>query len=99
MNRGDLAAAAGDARQASSLQPWAAEPWYQRAQVERLAGDLAAADESIGEALRRAPDDYRIWVVASRIKAARGDTLAFLVAYGRSVQLIPGSGDTESAAR
>lgn len=99
VERGDLAAAAADARQASSLQPWAAEPWFQRARIERLAGDSAAADRSIGEALRRAPDDYRIWIVASRIKEQRGDILAFLLAFGQSQQLTPGLGNALETAQ
>ena len=69
----ELSSAAQDARDASTLQPWAAEPRLQLALVEELDGDLRAANRELGEAIERAPDDWQLWFVRARLKVKAGD--------------------------
>lgn len=57
-----LDAAVTSARRASSLEPWAAEPWQVRAQAELQRGNLAAARASLRRALARTPGDWRLWL-------------------------------------
>jgi tetratricopeptide (TPR) repeat protein len=89
VDRGDLAAAAQDASDASTLQPWAAEPRLQRALVEERAGNLPAARVQIGEAIDRAPEDWSLWYAASRIEFKAGDRAAYGAAYERARELNP----------
>jgi O-antigen ligase len=89
IDRGDLAGAAQDATDASTLEPWAAEPRLQLALVEERAGNLTAAREAIDEAIDRAPDDWSLWYVASRIERKAGDVEAALEAYLRARALNP----------
>jgi tetratricopeptide (TPR) repeat protein len=89
IDRGDLAGAAQDATDASTLQPWAAEPRLQLAVVEERAGNLPAAREAIGEAIDRAPDDWSLWYVASRIERKAGERDAAVEAYYRARSLNP----------
>ncbi len=70
---GDLAAAAGSAREAESIEPWAAAPRLQLALVEELRGDLAAARRAAAAAADRSPDDWRIWLVTARLRTRAGD--------------------------
>jgi O-Antigen ligase len=88
-DRGDVAAAAQNASDASTLQPWAAEPRLQLALVEEGEGNYSAAREEIGEAIDRAPDDWSLWYVASRIEEAAGDRDAARSAYEVARSLNP----------
>ncbi len=69
---GDFANAADDARAARSIQPWAAAPRLQQALVQEPS-DVAAANRSINEAIERSNEDWRIWLVATRLRAKAGD--------------------------
>jgi tetratricopeptide (TPR) repeat protein len=69
---GDYARAAVAARRVKELQPWAAEPWLQLALVEE-SGDLQAARRAADEAIERSPEDWRIWLVAARLRTKAGD--------------------------
>jgi tetratricopeptide (TPR) repeat protein len=89
VDRGDLPSAAQDASDASTLQPWAAEPRLQLALVEERAGNLPAARREIGEAIDRAPDDWSLWYVASRIEESAGDSEAADASYERARSLNP----------
>jgi type IV pilus assembly protein PilF len=91
-DRGDLDSAAQDASDASTLQPWAPGPWLQLALVEERAGNLPAARERIDEAIERAPDDWSLWITASRIERRAGDREAAEAAYRRAESLNPRSG-------
>jgi hypothetical protein len=71
-NSGDLVVAADDARQASKLQPWAAEPLVQLSLVQALGQELKPANRSIDEAIDRAPDDYRLWLVKGELEFRLG---------------------------
>jgi hypothetical protein len=69
---GDLVAAADDARQASKLQPWAAEPLVQLSLVQARGQEVKAANRTIDEAIDRAPDDYRLWLVKGELEFRLG---------------------------
>jgi O-antigen ligase/polysaccharide polymerase Wzy-like membrane protein len=81
--RGDLAAAASDARSAASVEPFSAEPRLQLALIEELAGNPVQARAAAEEAIQRAPGDWRGWAVAARIDREsnapkRGDRELFI---------------------
>jgi hypothetical protein len=87
--RGDLAAAANDARDAASVQPWSPEPRLQLALVDELAGNLGAARVAAGLAIDRAPGDWRPWAVAARIDARQGRIPAAGVEIFKATALSP----------
>ena len=87
-DRGDVPAAVDAARQATSLQPWAAEPYLQQARLLRENGDLAGAEEATTEALERSPDDWVVWSEAAELRFARHD-VGYLSAYLNFVLLRP----------
>jgi hypothetical protein len=72
VDRGDLTAAAQDARDAAAIQPWASEPQLQLALVEKEIGDLGAASTAVTKAIMRSPTDWRTWLVAAQVEAALG---------------------------
>jgi O-antigen ligase len=86
---GDLVAGADDARQASTLQPWAAGPHLQLALVQALGQELNAANRSIDEAIDRAPDDYRLWLVKRELEFGLGDGEASKEALDQARRLNP----------
>lgn len=88
---GDLAGALHHADQARRLQPYASTPRLQRALVLERIGELAGAARAIGEAVRRSPQDWRLWLVRSRIEAKRGEADASVAAYRRARSLNPRS--------
>jgi hypothetical protein len=57
-----FADAVSSAKRASTLEPWAAEPWQVRAQAELQRGNLPAARADLRRALAKAPDDWRLWL-------------------------------------
>jgi Flp pilus assembly protein TadD len=71
--RGDLVDAAQAADAAIAVQPWAAAPRLQLALLDERAGDLRAALQHENEALERAPEDWRLWVTAARLRTKTGD--------------------------
>lgn len=97
VDRGDLAGAAQDAREAGALQPWAAAPYLQVAQIQQLRGDLPGAEQAMAEAIARAPDDWRVWFVAASLDAGTGDVQGALDATKRANRLrpnVPYAGDS-----
>jgi hypothetical protein len=72
VDRGDLVAAAQDARDAAAIQPWASEAQLQLALVEKETGDLGAASVAVTKAIMRSPTDWRTWLVAAEVEAALG---------------------------
>jgi hypothetical protein len=89
VDRGDLAAAAQDARDAGAIQPWASEPQIQLALVEKEGGDLDAASVAATKAIARAPGDWQSWLVAAEVEAALGDRVAAEEDLARANQLSP----------
>jgi tetratricopeptide (TPR) repeat protein len=87
--RGDLEDAAADADDAITLQPWAAEPRLQLGLVYELAGDLDAARERVIEATERAPEDWRVWFILSRVEGTQGNVEAAREALNRADGLLP----------
>ncbi len=86
---GDLEAAAQDARDAIKLEPWAAGPRLQLALVDELGGDLRQAKRDLGEAIKRAPDNWQLWFVRIRLDVKSGDVEAAQRALDRARQLNP----------
>jgi hypothetical protein len=85
----DLETAAQDARDASTLQPWAAQPWIQIALLEELSGDLVGAQEAIHKASARSPDDWRIWLINARFEVGLNDLRGARESLARARQLNP----------
>jgi O-Antigen ligase len=86
---GDLASAAQDARDASTLQPWASEPRLQLALVEELDSNLQAASRDLGEAIQRAPYNWQLWFVRARLGVKSGDVGGARLALARARYLNP----------
>lgn len=89
--RGDLDEAAEHAAQARNLQPWAATPYLQLALVGEERGDLESAAKWIRDATARDADDWRLWLVASRIETKRGEIEKARDDLGRATKLNPRS--------
>jgi Flp pilus assembly protein TadD len=89
--RSDLDSAGRDARDAITLQPWAAEPRLQLGLVRERAGDLGGARESLEEAIERAPRDWRLWLVSARIETKAGRLARARRSLARARELNPRS--------
>jgi O-antigen ligase len=89
--RGDAVAALDDALAAHSIEPWAATPYVQAALVEEQAGQLEQARDSIGKAIDRDTDDWRLWLIQTRIETVLGDGAAAARSLERARQLNPNS--------
>jgi tetratricopeptide (TPR) repeat protein len=89
VDRGDLTAAAQDARDATDIEPWAAQPYLQLALVEELGGDLAAAKHYVDEAIDRAPDNWQLWFIKTRLEVKAGDGAAARASLARAHELNP----------
>jgi O-Antigen ligase len=87
--RGDLEDAAQDARDAATLQPWTAEPWIRLALLEELSGDFVAAHDAISEASTRAPEDWRIWLINTRLEIGLDDVDEARASLERARELNP----------
>jgi tetratricopeptide (TPR) repeat protein len=86
---GNLEAAAEDARSAITIEPWAAAPRLQLALVEELAGNLPAANREVSEAIDRAPDNWQLWFVRTRLDVKSGDVDGARRALERARELNP----------
>ena len=86
---GDASGAAQAARAAIAVEPWAAEPWFQLAEVERTVDNVEAAQLAVREGVRRAPDDFRGWILASVLRAQAGEALPSAVYAARALTLAP----------
>jgi tetratricopeptide (TPR) repeat protein len=87
--RSELETAAQDARDAATLQPWAAQPWIQIALLEELSGDLVGAQEAIHRASARSPDDWRIWLINARFEVGLNDLKGARESLARARELNP----------
>jgi tetratricopeptide (TPR) repeat protein len=88
-DRGDLAAAADAANDAASIEPWAADPHTQLALVRERSGQIDEARKEINEAIDRAPRDYKLYLLATRLATEAGDQPAAEAAFARAQQLNP----------
>ena len=88
VGEGDYVRAAEEARSASAIQPWAAAPYLQLALV-REGENLPAALRAVDEARERAPEDWRIWLVTTRLRTKAGDVAGALAALRRTKALSP----------
>ena len=89
VDRGDLSTAAQDASDASTLQPWAAEPRLELALAAETAQDLPAARREVAEAIDRAPEDWSLWYVAGRIEQRADKERAAAAAFEQAKSLNP----------
>jgi hypothetical protein len=72
VDAGDGARAKSQALAAKALEPWAASPYVQLAQIEQAEGNLGLARGWLDGALRRSPRDWRLWYIATQIDTQRG---------------------------
>ena len=89
VDRFELLGAAQEAADASTLQPWAAQPWLQRALVEEQVRNFGAARRYVDKAIERAPEDWSLWYVASRIEQRAGNIPQAGEDYERARSLNP----------
>jgi tetratricopeptide (TPR) repeat protein len=87
--RADAEDALAQAAEANQLEPWAAEPYLYMAQVYRATGDIPAAQEAIGEALERAPQQWRTWVTAAQLDIRANDLAGARLNFDRAYELAP----------
>jgi len=88
---GNLSAALAKARDAASLQPYAASPWLQEALVLELESRYPQAVVAAAHATREGPTDFDNWLVLSRLQARDGHAGAALQDYLRARSLSPHS--------
>jgi tetratricopeptide (TPR) repeat protein len=86
---GNLKAAAQAAHDAITIEPWAASPRLQLALVEELGGNLRAANREISEAIDRAPDNWQLWFVRTRLDVKSGNVDGARRALERARELNP----------
>ncbi|HEX8066170.1 MAG TPA: O-antigen ligase family protein [Thermoleophilaceae bacterium] len=91
VRRGDLDAAADDARAARAVEPWAGAPDLQLALVLERAGDVGAARAAVRDAASHDGGDWRVWLVATRLAVRAGDEAAARRALRRARALHPRS--------
>jgi hypothetical protein len=77
------------ARAATTVQPWASEPYTQIALLEEQRGDLPGALTALREAQERDPDDWRLYLTQARLEHERGDNAATTQAIKRAQGLSP----------
>ena len=75
LEQGDTRRAAEAARRAQVWAPWSHEPWQLLGESQLAARDDAAARRSLAQAIRRAPEEWRLWfdlAIVSEGPRARG---------------------------
>ncbi len=87
----DLPLALTYARSAARIEPGAASPQLQEAQVLEAQGKLGAAAASARRATTDEPANWSTWLVLSRIEAEDGNARAAINAYRRARSLNPRS--------
>lgn len=85
----DFGAALGDARSAQNVQPDAAGPRLQEALVLESEGELEAAAAAAREATDREENNWRLWMVRSRIEAQLGNADDAVRYYEKARSLNP----------
>lgn len=84
---GRLVEARDRARTAQNVQPDAAAPRLQQALVLEQQGELDPAAAAAREAIERESENWRNWLVLSRIEAERGRAVASVHAYRQAKSL------------
>jgi O-antigen ligase len=90
-SRGQLVVALKDAADAQRLEPEAASPRLQRALILEQLGAIGQANQAINAAVRYAPTDWEIWLVASRLATEQDKPALALRDYRRARSLNPRS--------
>jgi hypothetical protein len=90
VREGNLKGALADAERASELQPWAASPRIQEAQVQALLGRSQEGARLARQAIEKETENWRNWLVLSQLLAVRSPDLA-RAALKRALQLNPRS--------
>lgn len=86
---GNVSAALDDARTAQNALPGAAGPWLQEGLLLESTGELDGAAAATRKATEKEPNEWRNWLVLSRIEAERGRSAAAIAAYRRARSLNP----------
>jgi hypothetical protein len=86
---GDYPAALEDAKSAQNVEPAAATPRLQQAQVLELMRDFSAAEAAARAAVDRESTNWQTWLVLSRIAAENGRPDASVTAYREARRLNP----------
>jgi hypothetical protein len=89
--KGNLRAALTDAATAQRLESSAATPRLERALILEQLGDVSGASQSIAQASAREPNNWRLWLVASRIATESNRPGVALADYRRARRLNPTS--------
>lgn len=87
----DLAGALARANDALAVQPYAATPRLQRGLILEEAGRYGPASVALHQAIDREPDNWRLWLILSRIEAEAVHPQAAVAAYRKARSLNPGS--------
>jgi hypothetical protein len=87
--RQDYTDAIAEAREAIDLAPWSSEPYAFLAQSYQLAGDLPRAQHAVKEAIERAPEDWRLWMLATQLDIGANDVAGARLNFERAYDLIP----------
>jgi hypothetical protein len=72
----DFDGATDAAGRAAALAPWAAAPRVQQALIAERLGDIDASRELMSEAIERAPEDWKLRVIAGRMALEASDAEA-----------------------
>ena len=86
---GNVPAALDDARTAQNALPGAAGPKLQEGLLLESTGQLDGAAAAAREATAKEPNEWRNWLVLSRIEAERGRSAGAIAAYRRARSLNP----------
>lgn len=68
----DAGRAHSEALAAKSIEPWAQSPYLQLGLIAEQEGQFGSAAQWLDEAIKRAPRDYNLWIIAARIEGERG---------------------------
>jgi tetratricopeptide (TPR) repeat protein len=85
--QGQLSQALADANTAQAIEPGAASPYLQRALLFEQANNIAAASEQIADAITHEPNNYLLWMAASRIATEADHPVRALADYRRAEAL------------
>jgi Flp pilus assembly protein TadD len=86
---GNVGPALDDARTAQNALPGAAGPWLQEGLLLESTGELNGAATATRTATDKEPNEWRNWLVLSRIEAERGRSAGAIAAYRRARSLNP----------